>query len=37
MAEITNEFEFLARENFSGGIIRRIQDKRFGLRSERAR
>ena len=32
--EIANEFELLARENFSRGIVRRVQNDRFGARSD---
>ncbi len=33
-AEIANEFEFLAGEDFSGGIVGRVEDDGFGVRTE---
>src|SRR5882762_6920583 len=33
-AEIADEFEFLASENFSRGVVRRVEDNRLGVRTE---
>ena len=36
-AEVADEFQLLAREYFSRGIVRRVDDDGFGLGAERAR
>src|SRR5438034_499709 len=33
-AKVADEFEFGAREDFAGGIVRRVENDRFGVRAE---